>query len=123
MSRKIAFARYELSVEERGENGPPVVLVHSTGMSSKQWRRLSERLSERHRVLLPDLIGYGESTAWPRGEIFHWHLDVLAIEATLDALDAPAHLVGHSYGGLVALAAALHRPRAVRSLSLIEPVA
>lgn len=122
MPRKVSFGRYALSVDESGE-GAPVVLIHSTGMSSKQWKRLATRLSDRYRTLLPDLVGYGESSAWSRDDVFHWHLDVLGIEAVLDSLDAPAHLVGHSYGGLVALQAALHRPRAVRSLSLYEPVA
>lgn len=123
MAHRVAFAGYELAVDERGSTGAPVVLVHSTGMSSQQWKRLAARLSVSHRVLLPDLIGYGESSPWPRGEVFHWHLDVLGLEALLDSLSEPAHLVGHSYGGLVALAAALHRPKAVRSLSLVEPVA
>lgn len=122
MQRRVSFGRYALSVEESGE-GAPVVLVHSTGMSAKQWKRLATRLSSRYRALLPDLVGYGESAPWPREEVFHWTLDVLGIEAVLDSLDAPAHVVGHSYGGLVALHATLHRPRAVRSLSLYEPVA
>jgi pimeloyl-ACP methyl ester carboxylesterase len=121
MAHRVAFAGYELAVEERGSTGAPVVLVHSTGMSSQQWKRLAARLSVSHRVLLPDLIGYGESSPWPRGEVFHWHLDVLGLEALLDSLSEPAHLVGHSYGGLVALAAALHRPKAVRSLDA-EPI-
>jgi pimeloyl-ACP methyl ester carboxylesterase len=123
MIEKVPFAGYALAVDDSGGDGAPVVLVHSTGMSSKQWKRLAGRLAPRHRVLQPDLLGYGESTPWPRGEVFHWQLDLLGIEALLDALDAPAHLIGHSYGGLVALGAALHRPRAVRSLTLIEPVA
>lgn len=73
--------------------------------------------------MLPDLIGYGESSPWPRDAVFHWHLDVLGVEALLDTLDEPTHVVGHSYGGLVALGAALHRRGSVRSLSLVEPVA
>lgn len=123
MTRKVPFAGYEFAVDVRGESGSPVVLIHSTGMSSQQWKRLAARLSTSHRVLLPDLIGYGESSSWPRDAVFHWHLDVLGVEALLDTLDEPAHVVGHSYGGLVALGAALHRRRAVRSLSLVEPVA
>ncbi len=123
MAHRVTFAGYALAVEESGTAGAPAVLVHSTGMSSKQWKRLAARLDGSHRVLLPDLIGYGESSPWPQGEVFHWHLDVLGLEAVLDTLSEPAHLVGHSYGGLVALTAALHRPEAVRSLSLVEPVA
>lgn len=104
MAHRVAFAGYELAVEERGSTGAPVVLVHSTGMSSQQWKRLAARLSVSHRVLLPDLIGYGESTPWPRGEVFHWHLDVLGLEALLEPVQ-PARAPG---GALV------RRPRGAR---------
>jgi pimeloyl-ACP methyl ester carboxylesterase len=43
--------------------------------------------------------------------------------AIVSLLDEPAHLVGHSYGGLIALLAAAQRPDAVRSLTLVEPAA
>lgn len=123
MQQTVPFGRYALSVEVTGAGETPVVMVHSTGMSARQWRGLAARMEPDHRVILPDLLGYGASTAIARGEAFHWHLDVLGLEALLDTLDRPAHLVGHSYGALLAMTAALHRPRAVRSLSLVEPVA
>jgi pimeloyl-ACP methyl ester carboxylesterase len=111
---------------ERGA-GDRVVLVHSSGLSSRQWRRIGEALEPRWTVTLPDLLGYGESSAWPESERFHFTMDLLALEAMLDVLAPPGappvHLVGHSYGGFLALLATLHRPRAVRSLALYEPVA
>jgi len=109
---------------ERGA-GEPVVLVHSSGMSSRQWRRIADQLEPHVRVVLPDLIGYGESSPWPRDERFHFALDLLALEALLDHLVArygKVHLAGHSYGGFLALLAALHRPHALRSIAVYEPV-
>jgi pimeloyl-ACP methyl ester carboxylesterase len=103
--------------------GTPVVLLHSGGMSSRQWSRLAGDLAADHRVILPDFIGYGRSSAWPREQLFHLSLDALAIEVLLDALSEPVHVVGHSYGGFVALLVALRRPGMVRSLALFEPVA
>ncbi|HET7292490.1 MAG TPA: alpha/beta fold hydrolase [Vicinamibacteria bacterium] len=111
-----------LGYSERGA-GSPVVLLHSGGLSSRQWGRLVEQLAPAHRVVAPDFLGYGRSSAWPRDELFHFQLDVQATSALLDALAAPAHVVGHSYGGFVALLATLSRPRLVRSLALFEPVA
>jgi pimeloyl-ACP methyl ester carboxylesterase len=73
-------------------------------------------------VISVDLIGYGASSPWPEGEPFHFSLDLRGLEAVLDALDAPAHVIGHSYGGLLATLLALHRPRQVRSLVVFEPV-
>jgi pimeloyl-ACP methyl ester carboxylesterase len=109
---------------ERGE-GERVVLVHSSGMSSRQWRRIAEALEPRYRVVLPDLLGYGESSPWPREERFHFTMDLLALEALIDRLvedGGPVHLAGHSYGGFLAMLAALHRPTALRSVAVYEPV-
>ena len=49
-----------ISVLDRGE-GPPVVLVHASGLSSAQWGPVAPRLAERRRVLAPDLLGCGAS--------------------------------------------------------------
>lgn len=102
--------------------GVPVVLVHSGGLSSRQWSRMAGRLGAR-RIIAPDLLGSGASDPVPGDEPFHFDRDVEALDAVLDTLEAPYHLVGHSYGGLIALMAAKARPERVRSLSLFEPVA
>lgn len=115
-------ATVPLHVEDRG-TGTAVVLLHSGGMSSRQWRSLSERLAPGHRVLAPDFLGSGKNPLWPDEVPFHFHLDVAAVARVVDALDGPAHFVGHSYGGLVALTYARQHPNRVRSLSLYDPVA
>jgi pimeloyl-ACP methyl ester carboxylesterase len=99
--------------------GEAVLLIHSGGFSSRQWRKLATRLAETHEVLAPDLLGYGSSTPWPVGAPFEFREDVAFLASLLG--DAPVHLVGHSYGGLLALKLALERN--VRSLALYEPVA
>ncbi|HMI84257.1 MAG TPA: alpha/beta hydrolase [Polyangiaceae bacterium] len=119
---RIAHGDHFIAVQDRGE-GEPVVLLHSGGFSARQWRKLGDALAPTHRVLAPDLLGYGASSRWPLGTPFHLDQDLAALEALLDTLAAPAHLVGHSYGGLLALKLALSRPRGVRSLALFEPVA
>lgn len=96
-----------------------VLLVHSGGFTSRQWRKLADRLAPTHRVLTPDLLGYGPAP-WPAGRPFHFTEDVAMLAALLDE---PAHLVGHSYGGLLALHVALAHPDRVRSIAVYEPVA
>ena len=96
-----------------------VLLVHSGGFTSRQWRRLAEQLVPRYRVRAPDLIGYGPER-WLVGKPFHFRQDV---EALANLLDEPTHVVGHSYGGFVALQLALAAPERVRSLAVYEPVA
>lgn len=101
-------------------NGETVLLIHSGGFTSRQWRKLAETLAPDYRVLAPDLLGYGTSGPWPDGKPFHFRQDV---ELLLSLVDSPVHLVGHSYGGFLALQFALARPDLVRSIAAFEPVA
>jgi len=92
-------------------------MLHSHGLSGGQWRKLGAELGELgYRVVAPDLLGQGTSEPWPEPKPFSFHADVERVVAM-----KPDHLVGHSYGGLVALHAARIAP--VRSLSLFDPVA
>src|SRR4029079_15022809 len=112
-----------LHIEDAGA-GDPVVLLHSSGLSGRQWRRLASELTGRgFRAIVPDLTGHGASGAWPEGTPFSFQIDVDHMIALLRRLEHPAHLVGHSYGGFVALLAAKAAPERVRSIVLYDPVA
>lgn len=102
---------------------PPVVLLHSSGMSSRQWGRLVEMLERTHRVIAPDLLGSGANPPWPDEKLFDLSEDVDVIEALVERLGEPAHVVGHSYGGLLALKLARRNPSRIRSLTVYDPVA
>jgi pimeloyl-ACP methyl ester carboxylesterase len=110
-----------LSYLDEGQ-GPPVVLLHSGGLSSRQWGKLVARLRGSRRVIAPDLLGYGTSSGWPADAPFHFDEDVALVEALIAALPGPVDLVGHSYGGLLAFRLALRRPEAVLSIAVFEPV-
>jgi pimeloyl-ACP methyl ester carboxylesterase len=100
-----------------------VLLIHSGGLTSRQWRKLTAALAPDHQVVAPDLLGYGASGPWPSGEPFHFRQDVAFLDSLLGSLPSPLHLVGHSYGAFLALKLAIARPAEVRSLALFEPVA
>ena len=98
-----------------------VIALHCSGAGPQQWCDLAEALGARYQMLAPE--HYGASRPWT-GE----HAFTLADEAArtlelIDESDDKVHLVGHSYGGGVALAAALARPQRIASMALYEPSA
>ena len=109
-------------VSSQGQ-GPRVIALHSGGMSGRQWRRLAERLQGSFRVVLPDFLGSGDNPLWSDDADFHWSMDADEIERILLAEAGGAHLVGHSYGGLIAVSVAQRHPQAVRSLTVYDAVA
>ena len=104
----------DLDVERVG-SGPLVVLVHGSIVDARRTWRAQFSLAERWSLCLPNRPGFGGSPSLPRGDF--------ELEAPLIAelLGDGAHLVGHSYGAVIALLAAALQPQAVRSLTVSEP--
>ena len=105
-----------------GTDRETVVLLHGSASSSALWRYTKGALQSRYRCIAPDLIGYGSSAAWPQQAAFGLDAELRAIEPSLRCCADTLHLVGHSYGGVLALHLALADPERVQSLTLIEPV-
>ena len=100
---------------------PPnrVVLIPCSASSARQWKALKEQLAGFQSKPL-DLYGHGMQERWHGAGPLSLTEEAAAIhEAALDG--APFHLIGHSYGGAVALRFALSFPERLRSLTLIEP--
>jgi len=104
-------------------NPQPIVLLHSSGLSSQQWRKLVSNLSEYQTVITPDFLGCGDNPAWPPERDFDLRMDIDPVRALLRTLERPAHVVGHSYGAFIGLAVARLEPSRVPSLALYEPTA
>jgi len=99
-----------------------ILLVHSSGLGAAQWTRLIRSLPVSAAVAV-DLTGYGDVSFDPEQSALEQDVEVVLQHVrTLKAKAAKLHLVGHSYGGLVALKAALQAPTEVTRLTLIEPV-
>lgn len=114
MSLPVPFFR------EAGE-GPGVVCLHCNASTSGQWRPLMETLEPRFHVLAADSYGAGRSPAWPADRRVRLRDEAALLEPVFARAGRPFSMVGHSYGGAVALIAALARPRRVSSLVLYEP--
>lgn len=106
-----------IHVAAAGE-GPPVVFVHSTGLSGRQWRRWAEAMP-MFRTLALDLPGIGGSGPWA-GSGSSMDEDLAAVIEVVRE-HGPAHLVGHSYGGVLALHVAADHPELVRRVVVYEP--
>ncbi len=101
--------------------GTPVLALHSSGASGLQWKNLSDHLQGRHRLIAPDLPGYGKTPAWPGTGVASVENEARYIARLIKAAGEPVHLVGHSWGGAVAMRIAMALPEWTRSLTLIEP--
>jgi pimeloyl-ACP methyl ester carboxylesterase len=97
--------------------GEPVVLIHGLGLDAAMWDAQWPAVQREFRAIRYDVRGFGDSSI-PVGPYSNSD-DLLGL---LDFLDArPAHVVGLSMGGRLALRFALDQPKAVKSLTLIDP--
>jgi len=104
---------------EAGE-GPPLLLLHGVGFvpAADGWRLGLAALSARHRVIAPDLLGWGPGDQLEIGYSFAYLVDFL--RELQDALGIDrAHLLGHSMGGWVASLLAYESPDRVDRLVLV----
>lgn len=108
------------NVADFGGEGPSMVLLHGLGGSHVNWLGLGPLLSERARVLAPDLPGFGYTK--PLGRPTTVQANARWVDGFLQSVaDGPAILVGNSMGGLVAILEAVSDPEMVAGLILINP--
>ncbi len=101
--------------------GAQLLLIHGFGGDLNNWLFNQPILAQKHTVYALDLPGHGESSK----DVGDGDLDFMAktVLAFMDALQiASAHLVGHSFGGAIALEIASQNPNRALSLTLISPV-
>lgn len=119
--KHIDAGEFRLSYRERGD-GPVLFFVHGMGGGSGNWETQYDQFSDRYRVIGWDAPGYGESS------VFDTDLPsvgdyIMAMAGFLDSLGVEnAHLVGHSYGGIMVTAFNRAYPDRVLSLTLAQPV-
>jgi pimeloyl-ACP methyl ester carboxylesterase len=121
--RFVSAGGLRMHVAEAGD-GPPLMMLHGWPQHWWMWRELIGPLSQTHRVICPDLRGFGWSVA-PAGG---YDPEVFARDVTglLDALeiDEPIDLVGHDWGGWTGHILCLRRPERIRrflALNIYHP--
>jgi pimeloyl-ACP methyl ester carboxylesterase len=93
-----------------------VIALHCSGAGASQWCRLAEALGGRYEVEAPEHYGCASTGAWTGEHPFTLADEAERAIARIDEREGKVHLVGHSYGGGVALHVALARPHRLASM-------
>ena len=111
-----------LAVRTLGDRGAPVLLLHGLGGSERSWgSTYDDTLATDRRLIVPDLLGFGQSPHPPTGYSPDDHAN--AVVGCLDALGItePVAIGAHSLGSLVALRIAAAHPGRVRAIVAFGP--
>ena len=110
-----------LAVRTLGDHGPPVLLLHGLGGSERSWGSAYDPLAADRRLVVPDLLGFGNSAHPASGYGPDDHAD--SVIASLDAIGVtePVTIAAHSLGSLVALRIAATHPGRVRAIVAFGP--
>jgi pimeloyl-ACP methyl ester carboxylesterase len=108
-----------IDYDENG-TGPTIVFVPGSCSTGAAWRPLITSLDEKFRCVTTSLLGYGGTAErrTARDPSISHEIDV--VESVIQRAGGHVHLVGHSFGGLVALATALRNRATIASLAIIE---
>ena len=115
MKPQLGFSPF---VARIGQGPRKVLALHCTMAFSGAWGGLIRALSDDVQFIAPDMPSHGRSPDWDENSNF---ADTVYAGA-LATLDEPMDVIGHSFGGAVALRLAVERPDLVRSVTMIEPV-
>ncbi|MGI9352374.1 MAG: alpha/beta fold hydrolase [Rhizobiaceae bacterium] len=107
----------------RTGDGPVVVLLPPGASSAAAWRGVTAELSATFECLAVNLSGYAETETFHSNRAMTLDDEAKAVLALLGSRKAEVHLVGHSYGGAVAINLVQHHGHRFSSLTLIEPAA
>jgi pimeloyl-ACP methyl ester carboxylesterase len=101
----------------------PVIALHCSGADGSTWRKLTGALGPWFAVIAPNFLGCADRGNWSGERAFSLADEARPMIELIDELDGRVHIVGHSYGGGVALKIASARPSSIASLTLYEPSA
>jgi len=121
MERTTIDAGGKVSVLDHGGSGPLIVCVHGLEGSAYNWNLIAPDLIDRHRVVAPDLSGFGYTE--PLDDDTTVERNARLVADVIDYYGGEALLIGNSMGGLVSMLTARMFPEKVTALVLIDPAA
>lgn len=102
-------------------DGAPIVLLPPGASPASAWRRVVEAVGSNYRSIAINPAGYGETEPVKEGTLLTVDDEAAAVLAVMSTITGKVHLVGHSYGGVIALQLALIAPERFATLTLFEP--
>ncbi|MEM7767921.1 MAG: alpha/beta hydrolase [Pseudomonadota bacterium] len=121
--QRVTVQGHDVHVLTAGAAGPPVLMIHGASANAREYSwTLAPLLADDHRIFMPDRPGHGYSER--PADAYRLGVQARQMAGVLEALapDEPAIVVGHSFGGAVALRVALDYPDRVKALVLSAPV-
>ncbi|MDG1995640.1 MAG: alpha/beta hydrolase [Emcibacteraceae bacterium] len=112
-----------MSEKHLNNNHLPIIFIHGSFANAKSWRKIIELNNFQNNSQQINLPGHGGLDDPSDFNNPTFETEFNAIKAQTEYANNPVHLVGHSYGGVVSLAAALTKSFNVAKLTLFEPVA
>ena len=109
----------DIDYDERGE-GPALLLLPGSFGTGSGWKAVIDRLAGRYRIVTTSLLGYGATAERRPLGTATMRLQTEVIDCILARIGEPTHVVGHSFGGLAALAHAIEGAIKPASLMLVE---
>lgn len=105
-----------------GGKGEPLVLIHGFGGNKDNFTRVAKRFTSRYHVIIPDLMGFGESSRPPKAD-YSPAAQAERLHRLVAALGAGngVHIGGNSMGGHISMAWASLYPQEVKSMWLLDP--
>ncbi|MGI9665945.1 MAG: alpha/beta fold hydrolase [Acidimicrobiia bacterium] len=110
-----------VSIVDHGGEGPLIVCVHGLEGSAYNWNLIAPELTKTHRVVAPDLSGFGYTPPVDRGSAVEVNADLVA--GVIKHFGDRAIVIGNSMGGLISILAATRHPDLVAGLVLVNPAA
>ena len=121
MYRTTIDAGGKVSVLDYGGSGPLIVCVHGLEGSAYNWNLVAPHLTKTHRVVAPDLSGFGYTDPIDDDSTVERNAQLVA--DVIDYYGGPAILVGNSMGGLISILTAERYPDKVSRVVLVDPAA
>ncbi len=109
-----------IDILEYGQ-GHTIVALHCTGGNAGQWKNIARHVGNELRIVAPNFVGVGRTEEASNDSHQRLEADIAVVQTVINEQPGPVHLMGHSYGGHIALNIATRLQESPKSLILIEP--